>query len=135
MGTSLRQRVDKSGCEVRVPGKDAHRVRDVAACGDAVIPAVPWAPWKTCRTAWETLRAGLMRSLYVTAGVYRQLEDLDVTRSLLAGNEVVAPIHVAVIVHGNYLNVYHSMFFSDISTSPFAFKWEHRNSTGLSRGG
>ncbi|HRR56285.1 MAG TPA: hypothetical protein P5057_04915, partial [Acidobacteriota bacterium] len=62
----------------------------------------------------ETPRAGLKRRLYAIARLQQQLEDLEVTQCLFAGNEVVAPIHVAVIAHGTKVNVHHCVFFGDI---------------------
>lgn len=58
----------------------------------------------------ESPRPGLIRRLYAVSRLRRDLEDLEVGHCLFAGDEVTNPNHVAIIAHGNGVNVHHCLF-------------------------
>jgi hypothetical protein len=58
----------------------------------------------------ETPKPGQKRRLYAIARFNRALEDLEVAQCLFAGDEVVGPLHVCLIAHGNNVVVHHCVF-------------------------
>ncbi len=58
----------------------------------------------------ESPRPGLIRRLYAVSRLRRDLEDLEIGHCLFAGDEVTNPNHVAIIAHGNGVNVHHCLF-------------------------
>jgi hypothetical protein len=55
----------------------------------------------------ESPKPGLIRRLYAISRLRRDLEDLEIAQCLFAGDEVTNPNHVAIIAHGNGVNVHH----------------------------
>jgi len=58
----------------------------------------------------ESPKPGLIRRLYAISRLRRDLEDLEIAQCLFAGDEVTNPNHVAIIAHGNGVNVHHCVF-------------------------
>jgi len=58
----------------------------------------------------ESPKPGLIRRLYAISRLRRDLEDLEVSQCLFAGDEVTNPNHVAIIANGNGVNVHHCIF-------------------------
>jgi len=58
----------------------------------------------------ESPQPGLIRRLYAISRLRRDLEDLEIAQCLFAGDEVTNPNHVAIIAHGNGVNVHHCVF-------------------------
>lgn len=58
----------------------------------------------------ETPGTGQKRRLYAIARFDRSLDDLEVAQCLFASDEVVAPLHVGVIAHGNGVVIHHCLF-------------------------
>ena len=58
----------------------------------------------------ESPKPGLIRRLYAISRLRRDLEDLEIAQCLFAGDEVTNPNHVAIIAHGNGVNVHHCIF-------------------------
>lgn len=58
----------------------------------------------------ETPRPGLIRRLYGISRLRRDLEDLQVSQCLFAGEEVTNPFHVGIIANGNGVRVHHCIF-------------------------
>jgi hypothetical protein len=58
----------------------------------------------------ESPKPGLIRRLYAISRLRRDLEDLEIAQCLFAGDKVTNPNHVAIITHGNGVNVHHCVF-------------------------
>jgi hypothetical protein len=58
----------------------------------------------------ESPKPGLIRRLYAISRLRRDLEDLEITQCLFAGEEVTNPIHVGIIVNGDGVKVRHCVF-------------------------
>jgi len=58
----------------------------------------------------ETPKPGLIRRLYGISRLRRDLEDLEIAQCMFLGDDVTNPLHVAVIAHGNGVNVHHCIF-------------------------
>ena len=58
----------------------------------------------------ESPKPGLIRRLYAISRLRRDLEDLEISQCLFAGDEVTNPNHVAIIANGNGVNVHHCIF-------------------------
>lgn len=58
----------------------------------------------------ETPQPGMKRRMYAIARFNPELEDLEVAQCLFAGNALIAPLHVGLIVRGNQLVVHHCIF-------------------------
>ena len=58
----------------------------------------------------ESPKPGVIRRLYAISRLRRDLEDLEIAQCLFAGDEVTNPNHVAIIAHGNGVNVHHCIF-------------------------
>lgn len=58
----------------------------------------------------ETPRPGLIQRLYAISRLRRDLEDLEITQCVFLGDDLTNPNHVAVIAHGNGVNVHHCIF-------------------------
>ena len=58
----------------------------------------------------ETPKPGLIRRLYAISRLRRDLEDLEIAQCVFLGDDLTNPNHVAVIAHGNGVNVHHCIF-------------------------
>ncbi|MBA3975832.1 MAG: hypothetical protein C0504_16630 [Candidatus Solibacter sp.] len=58
----------------------------------------------------ETPKPGLIQRLYAISRLRRDLEDLEIAQCLFLGDDLTNPNHVAVIAHGNGVNVHHCIF-------------------------
>jgi hypothetical protein len=58
----------------------------------------------------ETPRPGLIQRLYAISRLRRDLEDLEIAQCVFLGDDLTNPNHVAVIAHGNGVNVHHCIF-------------------------
>jgi hypothetical protein len=58
----------------------------------------------------ETPRPGVIRRLYAISRLRRDLEDLEIAQCLFVGHDDTNPNHVAIIAHGNGVNVHHCVF-------------------------
>jgi hypothetical protein len=58
----------------------------------------------------ESPQPGVIKRLYTISRLRRDLEDLEIAQCLFIGEETTTPSHVAVIAHGNGVNVHHCIF-------------------------
>ncbi len=58
----------------------------------------------------ESPKPGLIRRLYAVSRLRRDLEDLEISQCLFAGDEVTNPHHVGIIANGNGVVVHHCVF-------------------------
>jgi hypothetical protein len=58
----------------------------------------------------ETPKPGLIQRLYAISRLRRDLEDLEIAQCVFAGDDLTNPNHVAIIAHGNGVNVHHCIF-------------------------
>ena len=58
----------------------------------------------------ESPKPGIIRRLYAISRLRRDLEDLEISQCLFAGDEVTNPNHVAIIANGNGVRVHHCIF-------------------------
>lgn len=58
----------------------------------------------------ETPKPGLIQRLYGICRLRRDLEDLEIAQCVFLGDDLTNPLHVAIIAHGNGVNVHHSIF-------------------------
>jgi len=58
----------------------------------------------------ESPQPGVIRRLYTISRLGRDLDDLEIAQCLFVGEETTTPSHVAVIAHGNGVNVHHCVF-------------------------
>jgi hypothetical protein len=58
----------------------------------------------------ETPKPGLIQRLYGISRLRRDLEDLEIAQCVFLGDDLTNPLHVAIIAHGNGVNVHHSIF-------------------------
>ena len=58
----------------------------------------------------ESPREGMIRRLYAVSRLREDLEDLEISQCLFAGDEVIAPNHVGIIARGSGLVVDHCVF-------------------------
>ncbi|MCC7043945.1 MAG: hypothetical protein IT183_08785, partial [Acidobacteria bacterium] len=58
----------------------------------------------------ESPRPGIIKRLYGISRLQRGLDDLEIAQCLFAGEDTTNPNHVAVIAHGNGINVHHCIF-------------------------
>jgi hypothetical protein len=58
----------------------------------------------------ETPKPGLIQRLYAISRLRRDLEDLEIAQCVFLGDDLTNPNHVAIIAHGNGVNVHHCIF-------------------------
>ena len=58
----------------------------------------------------ESPREGMIRRLYAVSRLREDLEDLEISQCLFAGDEMIAPNHVGIIARGSGLVVDHCVF-------------------------
>ena len=58
----------------------------------------------------ESPKPGLILRLYGISRLRRDLEDLEISQCVFAGDDVTNPFHVGIIAHGNGVNVHHCIF-------------------------
>jgi hypothetical protein len=58
----------------------------------------------------ESPRPGLIKRLYGISRLTRGLDDLEIAQCVFAGEDTTNPHHVAIIAHGNGVNVRHCIF-------------------------
>lgn len=58
----------------------------------------------------ESPQPGLKRRMYAIGRFDAELDDLEVSQCLFAGDAIVAPLHVGIIARGNGLVVHHCVF-------------------------
>lgn len=58
----------------------------------------------------ETPKPGLIQRLYAISRLRRDLEDLEISQCMFLGDDLTNPNHVAIIAHGNGVNVHHCIF-------------------------
>jgi hypothetical protein len=58
----------------------------------------------------ESPKPGLIQRLYAISRLRRDLEDLEIAQCVFLGDDLTNPNHVAIIAHGNGVNVHHCIF-------------------------
>lgn len=58
----------------------------------------------------ETPKPGMIQRLYAISRLRRDLEDLEISQCMFLGDDLTNPNHVAIIAHGNGVNVHHCIF-------------------------
>ena len=58
----------------------------------------------------ESPRPGVIKRLYGISRLTRGLDDLEIAQCILAGEDTTNPHHVAIIAHGDGVNVHHCIF-------------------------
>jgi hypothetical protein len=74
----------------------------------------------------ETPKRGMLVRVYPIGRMSKQLDDLEIAQCLFAGDKVVSPNHLGILVHGSGIHVHHCVFYNTKLTVVF---W-----TGGSRG-
>jgi hypothetical protein len=60
----------------------------------------------------ESPKPGMVNRIYPIGRFGRELDDLEISQCLLAGDSVTNPNHLPIIANGNGVNVHHCVFFN-----------------------
>ena len=60
----------------------------------------------------EAPKPGLLVRVYPVGRMGKQLDDLEITQCVFAGDKVTSPNHLGILAHGSGVNVHHCVFYN-----------------------
>jgi len=76
----------------------------------------------------ETPKRGMLVRVYPIGRMGRELDDLEITQCLFAGDKVTSPNHLGILAHGSGIHVHHCVFYNAKLTVVFWTGGSHGHS-------